>query len=75
MNVNRRIQKLIDEADDFAEYHAPLSVESQTVLFQRRFAELIIEECAKMAEAFHNHQYDFTGDLELHEYMRKHFKS
>lgn len=28
------------------------------------------EECAAMAEAFHRHQYDFTGDLELHEAIR-----
>ena len=28
------------------------------------------EECAKMAEAFHRHGYDFTGDLELHEAIR-----
>lgn len=28
------------------------------------------EACAQMAEAFHRHQYDFTGDLELHEAIR-----
>jgi len=28
------------------------------------------EACAAMAEAFHHHQYDFTGDLELHEAIR-----
>ena len=28
------------------------------------------EACAAMAEAFHRHQYDFTGDLELHEAIR-----
>ena len=28
------------------------------------------EECAKMAEAFHRHGYDFTGDAELHEAIR-----
>jgi hypothetical protein len=36
-------------------------------------AELIVRECANMAQTFHNHQYDFTGDLELHEFMLKHF--
>lgn len=39
----------------------------------KEFAQLIIQECANMAKAFHHHQYDFTGDLELHEYMKKHF--
>ena len=28
------------------------------------------EACAKMAEAFHRHGYDFTGDAELHEAIR-----
>ena len=38
-----------------------------------KFAELIVRECASMAKAFHNHGYDFTGDLELDEFMLKHF--
>ena len=28
------------------------------------------EACAKMAEAFHRHGYDFTGNEELHEAIR-----
>ena len=39
-----------------------------------RFAALVAaaerEACAAMAEAFHHHQYDFTGNLELHEAIR-----
>jgi hypothetical protein len=39
-----------------------------------RFAALVAadarEACARMAEAFHQHGYDFTGDLELHEAIR-----
>jgi hypothetical protein len=26
-----------------------------------------------MAESFHHHQYDFTGNLELHEFIKTHF--
>jgi hypothetical protein len=26
-----------------------------------------------MAESFHRHQYDMTGNLELHEFIREHF--
>jgi hypothetical protein len=26
-----------------------------------------------MAESFHHHQYDFTGNLELHEFIKEHF--
>ena len=28
------------------------------------------EACARMAKAFHQHGYDFTGDLELHDAIR-----
>ena len=38
-----------------------------------KFAELIVRECANMAESFHHHQYDFTGNLELHEFIKEHF--
>lgn len=38
-----------------------------------KFAELIVRECADMAESFHRHQYDMTGNLELHEFIREHF--
>ncbi len=39
-----------------------------------RFAAIVAaherEACARMAEAFHQHGYDFTGDLELHDAIR-----
>jgi hypothetical protein len=40
----------------------------------KHFAALVAaherEACASMAEAFYRHQYDFTGNLELHEAIR-----
>ena len=41
--------------------------------FIERFAELIVKECASMARVYRNHEFDFTGDLELDEFMLKHF--
>lgn len=38
-----------------------------------KFAELIVRECANMAEWFHHSQYDFTGNLELHEFIKDYF--
>jgi len=47
---------------------------AKTSLFLERFAALVAaaerEACARMAEAFHQHGYDFTGDLELHDAIR-----
>ena len=45
----------------------------ELIFSKEKFAELIVRECASMAKAFHNHGYDFTGDLELDEFMLKHF--
>ena len=39
----------------------------------QKLCELIVKECASMAESFHHHQYDFTGNLELHEFIKTHF--
>jgi hypothetical protein len=38
-----------------------------------KFAELIVQECASMARVFQSNEYDFTGDLDLDEFMLKHF--
>tara|TARA_B110000503_G_C7063219_1_gene377584 strand:+ start:743 stop:973 length:231 start_codon:yes stop_codon:yes gene_type:complete len=40
---------------------------------KEKFAELLVQECVNMAESFHRHQYDFTGNLELHEFIKIHF--
>ena len=58
------------------ELHSQCKVcDNGTVLYfdYERFAELIVRECVNMAESFHYHQYDFTGNLELHEFIKEHF--
>ena len=62
--MNERIKQLAREAG----FYANPDVEK----FEK-FAELIVRECAHMAESFHHHQYDFTGNLELHEFIKTHF--
>jgi hypothetical protein len=68
--MNEQIEKLMRESG--------MSFTSQTERIVSReealkFAELIVRECAGMAQAFHTSEYDFTGDLELHEFMLEHF--
>jgi len=67
--MNERVKILWAKA---AESNFGDSWEEQTA-FMSKFAELIVRECANMAESFHHHQYDFTGNLELHEFIREHF--
>ncbi len=78
--MNERIRELAEQAVmavDNPFPGNPLNDELEKMYipdcFADKFAELIVKECSNMAEAFHRHQYDFTGDLELHEFMKKHF--
>ena len=67
--MNERIIKLYDQATILEGNGDYVAGELDPV----KFAELIVRECANMAESFHRHQYDFTGNLELHEFIREHF--
>jgi len=70
--MNERANELIKSIPD-------LKYDANTGMFEtdRRalydLVELTIRECANMAESFHRHQYDFTGNLELHEFIKQHF--
>ena len=70
--MNERIRQLLNEATSGLE---PDISPQRTVTLNEmeKFAELIVKECANMAESFHHHQYDFTGNLELHEFIKTHF--
>jgi len=65
--MNERIKELAREAGLLV--HNPTGVPTKL----EKFAELIVQKCANMAESFHHHQYDFTGNLELHEFIKEHF--
>ena len=67
--MNERFKQLWEEA---AKTTQGDSWEEQ-IKFMERYTELIVRECANMAESFHRHQYDMTGNLELHEFIREHF--
>jgi len=64
--MNERIRQLLSQAGVHYEVLPKGTV-------YEKFAELIVRECANMAESFHRHQYDFTGNLELHEFIKTHF--
>jgi hypothetical protein len=70
--ANERIRELINEATSFKEGDTEGKYDIE-VFDKEKFAVLIVQECANMAESFHHHQYDFTGNLELHEFIKEHF--
>ena len=72
--MNERIRQLAEQALNYAEKNQSADIPQHWFkLHTEKFAELIVQECANMAESFHHHQYDFTGNLELHEFIKTHF--
>ena len=60
--MNERIKLLAEQADvfEYKTYYDPTF--SKSVINDdkvKKFAELIVRECANMAESFHHHQYDY----------------
>ncbi len=47
--MNERIQKLADQAQQYAEYNTPQGLE-WLPMFKERFAELIVRECANIVQ-------------------------
>ena len=70
--MNERIEKLAEQAEKYADANFK-GEPFWTQAYESKFAELIVRECANMAESFHHRQYDFTGNLELHEFIKTHF--
>ncbi len=80
--MNERIRELSEQAyhstaDELAHlqrvHNRTYDLNETAAIYNEKFAELIVRECANMAESFHRHQYDFTGNLELHEFIKTHF--
>jgi hypothetical protein len=65
--MNERIKQLAHEAG--LPTYNPEGIPTKL----EKFAELIVKECASMARVFQSNEYDFTGDLDLDEFMLKHF--
>jgi len=71
--MNKQIEKLALESGAWNQVYEPKRFMHNHNFDVEKFAELIVRECANMAESFHHHQYDFTGNLELHEFIKTHF--
>jgi len=71
--MNKQIEKLALKCGAWNQVYEPNRFLHDHNFDIKKFAELIVQECANMAESFHHHQYDFTGNLELHEFIKTHF--
>jgi hypothetical protein len=78
--MNERIRELVKQAGGHFSTHTltsnPVQYRESVELWDKnieKFAELIVKECASMARVFQSNEYDFTGDLDLDEFMLKHF--
>ena len=71
--MNQRIEKFARECGAWNQVYGNRTFMIDEHFDIEKFTELIVKECAHMAESFHHHQYDFTGNLELHEFIKEHF--
>ena len=69
--MNERIKELYLQAVEYS--IGQMTFGDTREFFAEKFAELIVRECASMARVFQSNEYDFTGDLDLDEFMLKHF--
>ena len=62
--MNELIRKLCEQAQDWADAHAPYASEEQEY-FAEKFAQLIVEECANVADENYIHRGSRTCGLAI----------
>ena len=72
--MNERIEKFARECGAWNQVYGNRNFMIDEHFDIEKFARLIVRDCTHMAESFHHHQYDFTGNLELHEFIKEHFR-
>jgi hypothetical protein len=71
--MNQRIQELADEAAKFSAIMALPTGKSGDKLFVEKFAELIVQECAKVSERTGVlNEADYEGEM-IADAIREHF--
>jgi len=72
--MNDRIKELASEADDWADKnYGNDDFDVYEAMRERKFAELIIQECAKIGEIKEQGFGDYDPNISVGWYMRKHF--
>ena len=62
--MNKRIKELAEQAQDWADAHAPYASEEHEY-FVEKFAELIVEKCANVADENYIHRGSRTCGLAI----------
>jgi len=62
--MNKRIKELAEQAQDWADAHAPYASEEHEY-FVEKFAELIVEECANVADENYIHRGSRTCGIAI----------
>ena len=62
--MNERIRELAEQAQDWADAHAPYASEEHEY-FVEKFAQLIVEECANVADENYIHRGSRTCGLAI----------
>ena len=60
--MNKRIRELVEQAQDWADAHAPYASEEHEY-FVEKFAELIVRECANIGERYADGNYEVYNQI------------
>ena len=63
--MNKRIRELVEQAQDWADAHAPYASEEHEY-FVEKFAELIVRECANIGERYADGNYEVYNQILEH---------
>lgn len=70
--MNQRIKDLMEQAQDWADSHAPYASEEQEY-FSEKFAELIVRECVRYFNEDYQRDFDTVWREDLSKGIKEHF--
>ena len=71
--MKERIRELAEQADYYAYEQYDVKKVPYSVLFNQKFAELIVRECSRIGEMKEQGSSEYDPNMSVGWYMRKHF--
>jgi hypothetical protein len=70
--MNERIRLLAERAETYADYYAMLSETGEKEIFIKKFAELIVKECAGVCEDYRGTEWGKAAEC-IGDSIKEHF--
>jgi hypothetical protein len=70
--MNERIKQLAEQAETYADYYAMLSETGEKEIFIKKFADLIVKECAGVCEDYRGTEWGKAAEC-IGDSIKEHF--